>query len=211
MRRKQIWLLVAGWAALLVVGFGVATLLLNRANDNQAAVGVTEYRGTLYEPPLELSDFTLPASNGEDVSLSDLRGEWVLMFFGYTHCPDFCPLTLSEYRQIMDMLGADASRVQVVFVSVDSARDTPVALARYLERFNPDFLGLSGDDETLARIQPEFGFYYERHEEQGEHYLVDHSTRSYLIDPDGRLRISYSYGTEREVIAESIRDILTQG
>lgn len=204
--------LIIALSSILVISLGMLAVILSERTDNrQIVTDVTEYRGTTYNPPVELTDFTLPASTGEDLNLSDLGGQWVLLFFGYTHCPDFCPFTLLEFRQVVEMLGDDADSLQVVFVSVDGERDTPAVLATYLEHYNPNFIGLSGNDETLAQIQADYSLYYERHESEGEYYSVDHTTRSYLIDPQRRLVMSYSYGTDREILAESIREMLIQG
>lgn len=161
---------------------------------------------TAIEPPSALQDFTLPATTGENLSLSDLRGKYVLLFFGYTHCPDFCPLTLAEFKRVKDMLGGDAEQVEFVFVSVDQQRDTPEALERYVTRFDPSFIGLQGDEVTLARISPDFGLYYQINEPDANgNYLVDHSTPSYLINPEGQLVSLFSFGAEPEVIAETIQ------
>ncbi|MEQ8673834.1 MAG: SCO family protein [Aggregatilineales bacterium] len=200
-------LLMAGGALIVTVAF-----MLDRYGENSISVTSSPYRGTVYDPPLELTNFTLPASTGMNVSLSDLQGQWVLMFFGYTHCPDFCPMTLTEYRQVMEILEGDSAQLQVVFISVDGERDTPDILSDYMARFDPEFIGLSGDDATLTRLQSEFGLYYQRQEDtvrQGN-YLVDHSTHSYLIDPQGRLRIAYAYDTDRHILAESIREMIRQ-
>ncbi|NWG16969.1 MAG: SCO family protein [Chloroflexi bacterium] len=201
-------------AALLVSVVVVAFVLYQAARrPAEAAPEDTEYTGTVYDPPVELSVFTLPSSTGEPLSLSDLRGRWAVLFFGYTHCPDFCPLTLAEYKQVRRLLGDDADAVQIVFISVDGVRDTPEALAKYLALFDPTFIGLSGDDETLARIGPEYSLFYERRTDTGSgaDYLIDHTTRSYLVDPEGRLRVSFAFGTEPEIVAESIRRQIKAG
>lgn len=171
------------------------------------------YVGEVVDPPVQLQDFTLPSSTGELMSLNDLNGKWRMMFFGYLHCPDFCPLTLVEYRQVKQLLGDDAGRVAFLYVSVDGVRDTPQALHDYLDNFDPAFIGFSGDDETLARIQPDYGFYYSRRLDSGSEavYTIDHSTRSYLIDPDGWLRATFTYNTEPEVIAEALQWYLQAG
>lgn len=169
--------------------------------------------GTRIEPPTALSDFTLPSSLGHEVSLSDLRGKLVLLYFGYTFCPDVCPITLTELKRVKAALGADAERVQVVFISVDGERDTPEVLARYLVNFDPSFIGLQGDDATLSRIGPEYGLYYKRHSPQGSSaaYLVDHSAATYLIDGQGRLRVVYGFGTPPEVIVKGVQELLREG
>jgi protein SCO1/2 len=163
--------------------------------------------GTVINPPLLVRDFTLPASTGEDLSIHDLDGRYRMIFFGYLHCPDFCPLTMAEFRQVKALLGDLASEVQFIYISVDGARDTPQLVANYLDNFDPEFIGFSGDDATLARIQPDYGFYYQRRLDTGSQaeYIIDHSTRSYLLDREGRLVSSFTYDTEPEVIAAALR------
>ncbi|HYO87617.1 MAG TPA: SCO family protein [Candidatus Limnocylindrales bacterium] len=165
--------------------------------------------GDQIAPPLQLQDFTLPASTGEDLSLSEITGtgKWTMIYFGYLHCPDFCPTTLAEFTRVQELMGEAAEQVQLVFVSVDGQRDTPELLATYLRNFDPAFIGLQGNDETLAEIQPDYGFFYERRTDTGSAaaYLVDHSTRSYLIDPQGRLRLSFTYDTGPKEIAQAIQ------
>ncbi len=162
--------------------------------------------GEVVEPAVQLQDFALPASTGATLHLSDLNGTWRVLFFGYLHCPDFCPMTLTEYKRVKHLLGEQATQVTFAYVSVDGARDTPEALRRYLANFDPAFIGFSGDDETLARIQPDYGFYYRRRLPEGSQavYVIDHSTRTYLIDPQGRLRATFTYDTDPTQIAEAI-------
>lgn len=171
------------------------------------------YIGDLVEPPVLLQDFTLPSHTGKSMSLIDLNGKWRVMFFGYLHCPDFCPLTLAEYRRIKTLLGEDADNVEFVYISVDGARDTPQALRDYLDNFDAEFIGFSGDDETLARIQPDYGFYYQRRLDTGSQavYIIDHSTRSYLVDPSGHLVATFTYDATPTAVAEAIRWHMTQG
>lgn len=192
---------------LLIIGIIVIAVVLYRLTSQPAvpATNQTEYTGTVYDPPVQLSVFSLPSSTGQPLSLSDLNGRWTLLFFGYTHCPDFCPTTLAEFKQIKDQLGDKAADVQFVFISVDGQRDTPSVLKEYLTRFDPTFIGLSGDDQTLERIGSDYSLFYERHDEDGTaNYLVDHTTRTYLIDPNGLLWVTYAFGTEPEVITNSI-------
>ena len=165
----------------------------------------------MLHPPLTVQDFTLPASTGSDLSLSDLQGRWVVMFFGYTRCPDFCPLTLSDYRQVKRLLGDQADQVVFLYVSVDGFRDTPDVLANHLTIFDPEFLGMSGDDQTLSRIQPDYDFYYRRQVVEGSptRYVVDHSTRSYILSPAGQLVASLAYQAPPEFTANLLRDYIT--
>lgn len=158
------------------------------------------------EPPRELLDFTLSASTGELLSLSDLQGKYTLLFFGYTHCPDFCPTTLATWQRIKAELGDVGEQLNYVFVSVDGERDTPEVMARYMSRFDPAFIGLTGEADVLARIAPDYGMEYTLNKSEGENYSVDHTTRTYLIDPQGRLVSVFSFDVPRTVIEEVIRE-----
>lgn len=209
LRARRFWLaavlLLAG--ALLIGGCGNSPAALTIRDEQQ------EYRGTPIEPPKPLTDFSLPSSTGATLGLDDLRGKVVLLYFGYTFCPDMCPMTLSEFARVKRDLGDQADQVAFVMISVDSERDTPEVLARYMTAFDPDFIGLTGDERTLRQIGPDFGLYYEKRTVEGTsaNYLVDHTTPSYLIDQEGRLRMVYSHGTPPEVISAEIQRMLTEG
>ncbi len=208
-----LWLL----GALLVL---VSTTLLtgcgstaSTAPDTSDAVFDLPTEGTPIEPPLELTDFTLTSHEGTPLSLSDLQGAPVLLYFGYTFCPDICPTTLAEMVQVRRELGEQADEVAFVFVSVDPERDTPEVLQRYLSAFDETFIGLSGDETTLSKISGEYGLYYEKRSVEGTSadYLIDHTTKSYLVGSDGKLHMIYSYGMPASVIAADIRAMLEEG
>jgi protein SCO1/2 len=154
-------------------------------------------------------DFKLVDHHGKQRTLADFHGKAVVIFFGYTQCPDFCPTTLSELAAAMQMLGADASRVQVLFVTVDPERDTKDVLAHYVPAFYPSFLGLYGDDKATSQVAKEFRIIYQKQpgREPGT-YTVDHSAGSYLFDPQGRLRVYENYGPGPEVYAHDLRELL---
>ncbi|MBW4438089.1 MAG: SCO family protein [Pleurocapsa minor GSE-CHR-MK-17-07R] len=170
--------------------------------DTIDGVFVGDYLPTTYT----LTDFSMPSTRGADFSFSDMNGKWRLVFFGYTHCPDFCPLTLAEFRIVKQALGEAAENVEFVFISVDGSRDSQESLTEYMGRFDPEFVGMSGTDEVLAQIQPDWGFYYRRRVDTNTSadYLVDHSTRSYLVDPDGVLTSSFTYDTAPDAIAAAV-------
>jgi protein SCO1/2 len=129
-------------------------------------------------------DFQLTDHNGKVRRLADFQGKAVVLFFGYTQCPDVCPTTLSTMREAMALLGDDAKRVQVLFATVDPARDTPQLLAQYVPSFHPDFLGLYGDEKTIAATAKDFKvFYLKQPGKTPDSYSVDHSTGSYAFDP----------------------------
>lgn len=165
---------------------------------------------TPIDPGSEVADFTMTSSKGEPFDLSSLQGEYALMFFGYTHCPDFCPLTLTEFKQVKTLLGEDADSVNFIFITVDGERDTPEVLDRYVSRFDPEFIGLSPNAATLEQIAPDYGLYYDLRTDEGtdDNYPVDHSTVSYLIDAQGKLRAIYSYDAAPEVIADHVRGVM---
>jgi len=145
-------------------------------------------------------DFHLSGDDGRPRELADFRGQVVALYFGYTHCPDVCPLTLAELGRAVRLLGEDGSRVQVLFVTVDPRRDKPKALARYVRSFDPAFLGLYGSDAQIARAADEFKV------EAGEH----HSIPVFLIDPGGRLRLVAHADARAESIAHDVRLLLRQ-
>lgn len=191
---------------------GMLVGLTGCATSPAAVVDSEEmYQGTRLDPPVELTDFTMPSQDGSMLSLSDLQGKPVLMFFGYTFCPDICPTTMAEFVHVKRNLGEDADKVAFVFVSVDGERDTPEVLARHLSAFDDAFIGLQGDDVTLQRIGKEYGLYYKKNNNvQGTSaaYLVDHSTAAYLIDPQGRLDTIYTYGTPPDIMTTGVRTLL---
>lgn len=166
--------------------------------------------GTAIDPPLQIADFSMPSSTGAELGLADLQGKPTLLFFGYTFCPDICPLTLAEFRKVREDLGERGDEVNFVFISVDGERDTPERLAQYIEGFNPQFIGLQGTEQALRQIGPDFGLYYEKQVVEGTSasYLVDHSSASYLLDSEGRLVMVYSYGTPPEVISADLQTML---
>jgi protein SCO1 len=132
---------------------------------------------------LELTDVS-----GKTRTLAEFRGKAVVLFFGFTQCPDVCPTTLAEVSSAVKKLGEDAQRVQVLFVSVDPERDTPQALAQYVSSFDPRIIALRGDLAATRKVAQEFKIYFEKRK-QGDGYTVDHSAQTYVLDPQGRLRL----------------------
>lgn len=153
------------------------------------------------------ADFTLTDAGGKERSLGDFRGKVVAIFFGYTHCPDLCPTTMADLAQSMTLLGQDAERVQVLFVTVDPERDAPQQLQDYVAAFDPRFMALSGDAQATARTASAFQVKYQK-QQTGSGYSVDHSVGVYLIDPRGRVRLRTPYGQSSAWIADDIRLLL---
>ncbi len=157
-------------------------------------------------------DFALTDHNGQPRTLADFRGKAIVMFFGYTQCPDVCPTTLSEVAEAMRRMGADAARVQVLFVTIDPSRDTPELLKNYVPAFHPSFLGLYGDDAALERTASEFKIVYQKQPgSTPATYTMDHSAGAYLFDPQGRLRVYVSYGAGPDVFAHDLAELLRTG
>ena len=157
-------------------------------------------------------EFELTNQRGERLRLSDLAGRALVMFFGYTFCPDVCPATLARVREVKAALAAeDAARFTGVLVSVDPARDTPQRLGRYVEFFDPGFIGLTGSEGEIGDVARRYGARFLIPEGQPEDgYLVNHSSIAYLIDPAGYVRALY-YGDEPiEAIAANVREVLDE-
>jgi protein SCO1/2 len=156
-------------------------------------------------------DFHLQDHTGKPRSIADFKGKVVMLFFGYTHCPDQCPTTMAEMAGVRSKLGEDGRRVQGLFVTVDPRRDTPQVLAQYVSAFDPSFLGLYGDENTTAAVASEFKFYYrvQKTDAQGN-YSVDHGSVIYVFDPTGHLRLLISPGTSVDAMAADVRLLLKE-
>jgi protein SCO1 len=170
--------------------------------DAGARFKSTDITGAPYGKTLELTDH-----NGKPRRLDDFRGKAVVLFFGFTHCPDVCPTTLADIAQAIKELGPDADRVQVLLVSVDPERDTPDSLGKYVTAFDPRFLGLRGDLDATKKVAAEFKIYFEK-AKTGASYTVNHSTQSYVIDPQGRLRLLVRHDRIAQDLAPDLRTIL---
>lgn len=173
--------------------------------------GPYQYQGSLIEPPLPAADFELQQAQGGTFRLSEQRDRVVLIFFGYTTCPDVCPVTLSEFRRVKQSLGDRAEGVRFVFVTVDPERDTPEKLARYVGNFDESFLALYGDPGALQQVYDDYGVYVEKTQAEGAAgYLVDHTARVYAVDKQGSLRLTYPFGMEVEKMAEDVAHLLAE-
>lgn len=154
-------------------------------------------------------ELALVGHDGRPRTLADFRGKLVVLFFGFTHCPDVCPTTLAEAAQALKALGSDAARVQVLFVTVDPERDTPEVLAKYVPAFHPSFLGLTGDPAAIQKAAKEFKIFYDKRpgKNPGE-YSVDHSAQTYVLDAEGRLRLFIRHDRLAQDLAADLRTLL---
>jgi protein SCO1/2 len=182
-------------------------------------LGITLLLTGCSEPPRFIStdlstvdwgkDFSLTDHHGNPAHLADFRGKAVVMFFGYTQCPDVCPTTLSTMREAMNLLGPDAARVQVLFVTVDPARDTRQLLAQYVPAFHPSFVGLYADEKTIAATAKDFKVFYAKQPgKTPDSYSVDHSTGSYAFDANGKLRLLLRHGETPANVAADLKALL---
>ena len=193
-KRDMLKLLAAGGASL-----GLAGCMQNKASFN--AVGIT---GADYA-----KGFTLKDANGATRTLADFKGKVVVLFFGYAQCPDVCPTTMTEMTQVKQQLGADAGKLQVVFVTVDPERDTPEVMKAYMGAFDPSFVALIPTPEQLTAVAKDFKIYYKKSEgKTPTSYSMDHSAASYVYDPEGRLRLYARYGQGVAPMVADVKSLL---
>jgi len=155
--------------------------------------------------------FSLPDFDGKPRTLADFKGKVTAVFFGYTQCPDACPTTMAELAGIEKSLGADASRLQVVFITVDPSRDTAALLKNYVTNFRPDFLALRGDEAQTKAVTKEFRVFYEKVPGRTDDtYTIDHTAGTYLFDTQGRIRLFASQSLDPSLLALDIRALLAE-
>jgi len=155
------------------------------------------------------ADFQLFDTNGKPLSLKDFRGKVVVLFFGYTHCPEVCPTTLADLAQVMRVLGPDAKKIQVLFITLDPERDTAEKLAKYIPSFDPTFIGLLGDTQAIAQAAKSFGIIYQKQADQHGGYTLDHTDGTYLIGLEGKPLWMSRYGQSADLLAQDIKMLLT--
>jgi protein SCO1/2 len=175
-----------------------------------AAAGAGEesgFRAGVFDPPRAAPDFALRGSDGSELGLARYRGKVVILAFGFTSCPDVCPTTLSVLARARKELGADGDALQVVYVTVDPERDDPAQMRRYLTSFDPTFVGGTGTAEQLAAVRKEYGIAATRNQ-VGADYAFNHSSYTYLIDREGRLRALMPYGQPAADYVHDVRLLL---
>jgi protein SCO1/2 len=163
--------------------------------------------------PVKIADFTLTNQSGQPMSLSSFKGKYILMSFGYTHCPDICPVTLAHYRLVKQQLAEQSQQMEFVFISVDGARDTPARLSEYLRLFDPAFIGMTGDEANVRSIIKQYNGDFRLNNEGGrkQNYDVEHTAYSFLMDAGGQWRSTYAYNTPPEIIVADIQRVLKSG
>jgi protein SCO1 len=156
--------------------------------------------------------FTLIAPNGTAVTDQTFRGKWLLVYFGYTFCPNTCPMTLNEIATALEKLGTDAAKMQPLFITVDPQRDTREVLEQYTQSFDPRIVGLTGNPEQIAAVAKEYGAYWAAHKTGpgAEDYVMDHSSYLYVMDPDGKFVRAFDADTPGDRIADALRELMAQ-
>ena len=218
-KRKNTTRVLCGIVIALVIGIiGVSLYIVfdrltvaDMAGDTANAVDGEGFDGAIaIDPPREMPDFTLTNQDGEPTSLSDWRGKYVLLAFGYTHSPDVGPLTMNEFGRIRNSLGDLAENVEFVFISVDSQRDTPDVLKQYFETLKIDgIIGLTGSETDLRTLGADYGlsFEIEGDPSQGD-YFIDHTAGSFLLNPDGQWIMRYQLGALPSMIAKDLETFI---
>lgn len=198
---------------LLALGAAFAAIHLSGCSREEAAFHATAVRDADFARLAALDGLTDHA--GHRVASADFSGKAALVFFGYTRCPDVCPTTLAALQQAMGLLGPEAERVQVLFVTLDPERDTPEVLAAYVPWFDARFRGLRGDAAATLAVAREFRVFFNKVEARGGGsamgYAIDHTATSYAYDPQGRLRLLIRHGETPERIAADLRRLLAGG
>ena len=190
-------LLAAGLvAALLVAGllWGLGGPVSDNGDGGQTGIG---------------GPFTLTDHTGKQVTDSDFRGRYMLVYFGYTFCPEICPTELQDVSEALELLGKDADKIAPIFISVDPDRDTVEQMAGYVPLFHKKLIGLTGTKEQIAAVAKAYRVYYAR-QGDGAEYEMDHSSIIYFMDPDGQYAAHFAYGVEPEKIAQKISDVMAK-
>lgn len=186
----------------------IATVSLTACLTNEPAY---QLKGGEISPPNPAPALPLVDQYGQPFDVTAHQGKVLLIFFGYTHCPDICPTTLSDFLAVKSELGERAENVEFVFVTVDPERDTPDVIREYLAFFDEDFIGLTGTVEQIERVKFDYGVFSAKADSgSAAGYLVDHTSATYVIDTNGDYRLSYAYGTAPEDIASDVEYLLDE-
>lgn len=187
-----------------ITAAGAVPLLLAACGDRKPQFNAVDLTGADYA-----KDFRLPDTDGKVRSLQDFKGKAVVVFFGYTQCPDVCPTTMADIAQAKKLLGPEGTKVQGIFITIDPERDTPELLKAYVANFGPDFVALRGTPEQTAAVAKDFKVYYKKVEGKTPgSYTMDHSAASFVYDPQGRLRLYARYGAGPQVLADDLKQLL---
>ena len=205
---QQSWIALA----LAIVGAAILVYASGFKLDNVAKLTQTSETPLAGATPTIGGPFTLVNQDGKTVTNKDFRGQYLVIYFGYTYCPDVCPTSLTNISDALDLLGEKAVKVTPMLITIDPARDTPEHLREYATYFHPRLHALTGSPEQIAAVAKAYRVYYStvKQEDAAEDdYLMDHSSVTYVIGPDGMFRLHFSHGTDAETMASRLRDLLS--
>lgn len=207
---RQIWPCLMMLIRLAVVGLCCFSLgACDRIKSQMGGSPIAQFNSSNIENAVFGKDFRLTDHNGQTRTLADYRGKVVLMFFGYTQCPDVCPTALARATHVMQQLGADATKLQVLFVTVDPQRDTPTLLKEYVPAFHPSFIGLYGTEAEIQAVAKDYRVFFQKVTGSStNNYSIDHSAFSYVYDPAGKLRLLVNHDLTANALAMDIRKLL---
>ncbi|AOF86155.1 redoxin family protein [Hydrogenophaga sp. RAC07] len=189
---------------LLGATLGATGLFIAGCSEQAASFSGIDITGADYATGFSLTDH-----NGQARTLADFKGKAVVLFFGFTQCPDVCPTTMTELAEARRLLGADGERVQGLFVSIDPERDTPEIMKQYMASFDPSFLALYAAPDQLAALAKSYKMYYKKVDgPTPTSYTMDHSAGSYVYDPQGRIRLYHRYGSGAPALAADLKKLL---
>ena len=184
----------------------VATTLLGACSKSAPSFKAVDITGAEYATGFNLTDH-----NGQKRTLADFKGKVVVIFFGYTQCPDVCPTSMSELAQAKQLLGPDGDKLQGIFISVDPERDTPEVMKAYMASFDPTFLALYAPAGELPDVARQFKIYYKKVDgPTPTSYTMDHAAGSYVYDPQGRIRLYHRYGAGAQALADDVKALLAE-
>lgn len=206
-RRQRMWL-IGLTMGFLAVGLLIGWLAI-QFFTGQLSLAPHEFSGIVMQSPDPMNNFTLTTHAGEPFDLRDTRGKTVVLYFGYTFCPDVCPATLVEITKAKELLGRDGEDLEVLMVTVDPERDTPEKLQEYLAYFDASFVGLTGTEEEILQATTPFGVYYEKQAgTAASGYLVDHTASVIVLDDEGYMRLVFPFGVTGEEMAADLAYIM---
>lgn len=212
---RYLRILIAVAAVVIIVGGGVAAALSSNAAPDWLRFweeDTYEYHGGFYDPPRVAHEMINAVDqNGDDFTLKQFEGKTVFLYFGYTYCPDFCPATVAEWREVKAVLGEDADDVEFVMVSVDPERDTPDRLKEWLGFWDPEFYGVTMSPEDTSQFLRDWGVTATKRDGgSASGYLVDHDVYTLVVGPDGQVQLTYPLGFDPENIADDVRHLNDQ-
>jgi protein SCO1/2 len=201
------------WLTGLAIGFVMVGLLVGWLSiqfmTGRLSLVPHEFNGLVMQSPEPMNNFTLLSHTGESFNLRDTRGKTVLVYFGYTFCPDVCPATLVEVAKAKQLLGRQGDDLEVLMVTLDPERDTPEKLAEYLAYFDQSFIGLTGSEAELLQVTTPFGVYFQKREgTAASGYLVDHTASVMVLDDEGYLRLVFPFGVTGEEMADDLAYVM---